>query len=298
MDLKTVLPANWIRIKRLSVSYQDKIRVGITLCLVVYLAYVCAQLALGLFINAQSQVVAAIDIKTPRSNANNMRAYNNLFGQFQRVKIRQDYKKVKLTPLNLTLVGTVFKRRNALAIIKNGRKKAKIYRQGDKIIAGVLLKDIAKDYVVIERGEKLEKILIKFKYVDPNANSRSKVVELDEFKQNKFSSTALSVKQKNKLGGYLKEISKNPRGLLSLIRIEPNFSDGKLIGFRINSSKEKRLFKELGFREHDVITRINDTMLDSLSASFKIVGLLKKTKNFDIYLDREGEQHIITIDLN
>ncbi|CAB5500856.1 General secretion pathway protein C [Bathymodiolus thermophilus thioautotrophic gill symbiont] len=298
MDLKTVLPANWIRIKRLSVSYQDKIRVGITLCLVVYLAYVCAQLALGLFINAQSQVVAAIDIKTPRSNANNMRAYNNLFGQFQRVKIRQDYKKVKLTPLNLTLVGTVFKRRNALAIIKNGRKKAKIYRQGDKIIAGVLLKDIAKDYVVIERGEKLEKILIKFKYVDPNANSRSKVVELDEFKQNKFSSTALSAKQKNKLGGYLKEISKNPRGLLSLIRIEPNFSDGKLIGFRINSSKEKHLFKELGFREHDVITRINDTMLDSLSASFKIVGLLKKTKNFDIYLDREGEQHIITIDLN
>ncbi|AYQ56473.1 hypothetical protein MS2017_0745 [Bathymodiolus thermophilus thioautotrophic gill symbiont] len=298
MDLKTVLPANWIRIKRLSVSYQDKIRVGITLCLVVYLAYVCAQLALGLFINAQSQVVAAIDIKTPRSNTNNMRAYNNLFGQFQRVKIRQDYKKVKLTPLNLTLVGTVFKRRNALAIIKNGRKKAKIYRQGDKIIAGVLLKDIAKDYVVIERGEKLEKILIKFKYVDPNANSRSKVVELDEFKQNKFSSTALSVKQKNKLGGYLKEISKNPRGLLSLIRIEPNFSDGKLIGFRINSSKEKHLFKELGFREHDVITRINDTMLDSLSASFKIVGLLKKTKNFDIYLDREGEQHIITIDLN
>jgi hypothetical protein len=86
-----------------------------------------SQLALGLFVNAQNQVVAVVDAKTLKSNANNMRAYNNLFGQFQRTKIRQNnYKKVKLSPLNLTLVGTVFKAKNALAIIKNGSDKAKI----------------------------------------------------------------------------------------------------------------------------------------------------------------------------
>jgi hypothetical protein len=85
------------------------------------LAYVCAQLALGLFVNAQNQVVAVVDAKTLKSNANNMRAYNNLFGQFQRTKIRQNnYKMVKLSSLNLTLVGTVFKAKTALAIIING----------------------------------------------------------------------------------------------------------------------------------------------------------------------------------
>jgi hypothetical protein len=97
MNLKTELLVNWIQIKKLSALYQDKIRVGITLCLTVYLAYVCAQLALGLFVNAQNQVVAVVDAKTLKSNTNNMRAYNNLFGQFQRTKIRQNnYKKVKL----------------------------------------------------------------------------------------------------------------------------------------------------------------------------------------------------------
>jgi type II secretory pathway component PulC len=58
------------------------------------------------------------------------------------------------------------------------------------------------------------------------------------------------------------------------------------------------LFKELGFREHDIVTRINDKILDNLSASFEVIKLLKQTKNFDFYLDRQGEQHIITIDLN
>jgi hypothetical protein len=120
MNLKTELLVNWIQIKKLSALYQDKIRVGITLCLTVYLAYVCAQLALGLFVNAQNQVVAVVDAKTLKSNTNNMRAYNNLFGQFQRTKIRQNnYKKVKLSPLNFTLVGLVFKVKYALAIIKN-----------------------------------------------------------------------------------------------------------------------------------------------------------------------------------
>ncbi|CAC9979743.1 hypothetical protein [uncultured Gammaproteobacteria bacterium] len=301
MNLKTELLVNWIQIKKLSALYQDKIRVGITLCLTVYLAYVCAQLALGLFVNAQNQVVAVVDAKTLKSNANNMRAYNNLFGQFQRTKIRQNnYKKVKLSPLNLTLVGTVFKAKNALAIIKNGSDKAKIYQQGDQVTSSALLKDVAKDYVVIERDGKLEKILIKFNYVNPNNHPNGKIVDLDEFKPKASSSSSdgLSKAQKHKLGDYLKEISSNPKGLLSLISIAPNFSDGKLTGFKLNSGKEKRLFKELGFREHDIVTRINDKILDNLSASFEVIKLLKQTKNFDFYLDRQGEQHIITIDLN
>ena len=294
MNLKTELLINWIQIKRLGVLYQGKIRVGITLCLTVYLAYVCAQLALGLFINTQHQVLTVVDIKTPQSDIGSMRAYNDLFGHFQSIQVSQkNYKKVKLTPLNLILIGTVFKEKNALAIIKNGRAKAKIYQQDDEITPGVRLKDVTKSYVVIERGGKLEKILIKFKYINPRNSSKNKAIDFDVPPPVKLSKT-----QKHKLVNYLHKISDNPRGLLSLISITPNFKNGKLIGFKLNSSKEKSLFKGLGFEENDIVTRVNNIVLDNLSASFKMIKLLKQTKSFDFYLDRQGEQHIITINLN
>ncbi len=299
MDLKTELTARWMQFKHFNALYQDKIREGVAVCLVVYLAYVCAQLMLGVFANSShSQTVAMTNINTLKSNTENMKVYHNLFGQFQRAQPREkNYKKVKLTPLNLTLVGTVFKAKNALAIIKNGRDKAKVYQQGDKIISGVLLKNIAKNYVVIERKERLEKILIKFNYIRPNGQSKREVINLGKFKRKTTSVSRLSGSQKRRLGNYLKEVSSNPKGLFSLISIAPNFSNGKLTGFKLNSSKEKQLFNNLGFKENDTVTRINDIILDNLSSSFKVIKLLKQTKFFDIYLDRHGEQHIITLDL-
>jgi type II secretory pathway component PulC len=38
-------------------------------------------------------------------------------------------------------------------------RKSKVYQKGDNIASNVLLKDIAKNYVVIETGGKLEKVL-------------------------------------------------------------------------------------------------------------------------------------------
>ncbi len=301
MDLKIELTTGWMRLKHLSGLYQDKIRTGITLCLVIYLAYVCAHLVLGVLINTQNQTVAITNISTPKPTTDNIDAYRNLFGQYQHTKVaRKNYRKVKLTPLNLTLVGTVFRAKNALAIIKNGSAQPKIYKQGDSITPGVLLNSVAKDYVLIERGGKLEKILIKFKYISPNAKSNRKTIDLGagDFKPKTSATSKLSSTQKRRLSGFFKEASSKPEGLLSLISIMPNFSDGKLAGFKLKSGKEKRLFKDLGFKESDIVTRINDITLDNLPASFQVTKLLKQTKNFDIYLDRQGEQHIITINLD
>jgi type II secretory pathway component PulC len=87
-----------------------------------------------------------------------MSAYRNLFGKSNDVDLRESYKIVKPTRLNLTLIGTVFKEKGALAIIENANRKSKVYQKGDNIASNVLLKDIAKNYVVIETGGKLENI--------------------------------------------------------------------------------------------------------------------------------------------
>jgi hypothetical protein len=43
----------------------------------------------------------------------------------------------------------------------------------------VLLKDIAKNYVVIETDGRLEKILIKFDYIDVKKQHKNKTVNLN-----------------------------------------------------------------------------------------------------------------------
>jgi type II secretory pathway component PulC len=62
---------------------------------------------------------------------------------------------------------------------------------GDQVTSSALLKDVAKDYVVIERDGKLEKILIKFNYVNPNNHPNGKIVDLDEFKPKPSSSSSV-----------------------------------------------------------------------------------------------------------
>jgi hypothetical protein len=44
-----------------------------------------------------------------RSEAQDISAYRNLFGDFHNVAFKEDYKTVKPTRLNLTLIGTIFK---------------------------------------------------------------------------------------------------------------------------------------------------------------------------------------------
>jgi hypothetical protein len=81
-----------------------------------------------------------------KPESQDVRAYRNLFGEFQGIEFRKNYKTVKPTQLNLTLIGTIFKEKGALAIIKNGNSKSKAYQKGDNIASSVLLKDIAKNY--------------------------------------------------------------------------------------------------------------------------------------------------------
>jgi hypothetical protein len=58
-----------------------------------------------------------------------MSAYRNLFGKSNDVDLRESYKIVKPTRLNLTLIGTVFKEKGALAIIENANRKSKVYQK-------------------------------------------------------------------------------------------------------------------------------------------------------------------------
>ncbi|CAB5498885.1 hypothetical protein AZO1586I_1271 [Bathymodiolus thermophilus thioautotrophic gill symbiont] len=160
-------------------KHKEKVRKGIMLCLFLCLVYICVLLVLSVLASMHKPIMEETNITILKPESQDVRAYRNLFGEFQGVEFRKNYKTVKPTQLNLTLIGTIFKEKGALAIIKNGNSKSKAYQKGDNIASSVLLKDIAKNYVVIETDGRLEKILIKFDYIDVKKQHKNKTVNLN-----------------------------------------------------------------------------------------------------------------------
>jgi type II secretory pathway component PulC len=160
-------------------EHKDEVRKGTTLCLLLCLTYICVQLTLSVLANMHKPTIEQTNIAILRSEAQDISAYRNLFGDFHNVAFKEDYKTVKPTRLNLTLIGTIFKEKGALAIIRSSNSKSKVYQKGDNITSGALLKDIAKDYVVIKTGGRLEKILIKFDYIDTKKPHKNKTLDLN-----------------------------------------------------------------------------------------------------------------------
>ncbi|SMN01382.1 General secretion pathway protein C [uncultured Candidatus Thioglobus sp.] len=281
----------------LNILRKNKERVGkiVTGFLVAYLAYICAQLLFSVLThNTQDQLVDISTVKIVKANAEDVGEYVNLFGQFKHKTSPKSYQKIKTTRLNLTLVGVIFKQQQALAMIKNGNSKASIYQKGDNITPRVVLKDIAKNYVIIQRAGRLEKILIKFDYI---GTKNQNIDSTNNFSKKQKTTAKISTAQKQRLAHYFKKVSSKPLELLSLMSITPNFTNGKLDGFKINPNKERKLFKDLGFKKNDIAVRINDIILDDFSASLKMPQLFDNTRVFDIYLRRDGRQSIVSIDL-
>ncbi|SMN11377.1 General secretion pathway protein C [uncultured Candidatus Thioglobus sp.] len=274
---------------------KEKVRKVVTGFLVAYLAYICAQLLLSVLAhNAQEQMMDISTVKTVKANVENVDEYANLFGQFKHKTKPKNYQKIQATRLNLTLVGVIFKQQKAFAIIKNGSSKASIYQKGDNITPSVVLKDIAKDYVIIQRAGRLEKILIKFNYIGSRNQNTGNA---NNFTQKQKTIAKISSAQKQRLAHYFKKVSSKPLELLSLMSVTPNFTNGKLDGFKIKANKEKKMFKDLGFKNNDTVVRINDITLDDFSASLKLIQLFDNARVFDIYLRRGGYQSIISVDL-
>ncbi|CAC9433440.1 type II secretion system protein N [bacterium endosymbiont of Bathymodiolus sp. 5 South] len=174
-----VATLNQIKYSNFLFEHKDKIRKGATLCLFLCLTYICTQLVLSVLASMHKPTIEKTSITILKPEPQDMSAYRNLFGKSNDVDLRESYKIVKPTRLNLTLIGTVFKEKGALAIIENANRKSKVYQKGDNIASNVLLKDIAKNYVVIETGGKLEKVLIKFDYIDAKKPHKNKTFDLN-----------------------------------------------------------------------------------------------------------------------
>ncbi len=117
-------------------------------------------------------------------------------------------------------------------------------------------------------------------------------IDKDLYTENLFYTDSQSVE-------YVKQ---NLHKVANEIYLRPIFTEdaSKLIGFKVEQIKNNSVFKKVGIRESDIITKINNTSLTSLQEMTKLFYSheLYARKDFEFYILRDGKEIKIQIKVN
>ncbi|MEO2054430.1 MAG: type II secretion system protein GspC [Nitrospira sp.] len=194
-------------------------------------------------------------------------------------------------PLDFILVGTIVGRTRSFAIIENKRtREQSLYRVGHILEGGARITNVARNRVVILRGEVVD--VLEVAYIPNQKGQRGSQV----MPSSRPPVPAAPVPMQ---GGGVRKVSKNqwvldrqevdgaignlPQ-LLTKARIIPNFNNGKPDGFRIFAISKGSLYAKIGLQNGDILHRVNG--ID-----------VKDPKNFMQIFEQLKDESQITVDL-
>lgn len=197
------------------------------------------------------------------------------------------------TSLNLTLSGVLALGHGAgFAIIQGSTKKHKYYHIDDDVSSGVTLHSVFADYVLLARSGRIEKLSLPkasdkgFSKVSASAPSRTI--------SNKIKGgTEATTDQQSSLSSLKQQLTKNPSSLVKYISISSaNDEDtGKFIGYKVKpNGSSSALFDELGLVEGDVVTTINEIILDNPNKATQAFQKLVSATQLEMTVLRSGTE--------
>ena len=184
-------------------------------------------------------------------------------------------------PLVLTGIISAEDPQNGLAILGQTAANAKVFAVGDNVPGGAKLHSVYTDYVVIDRGGHLEKLLLP-KQVAPGGAPPSAAV------LNTESPVADRMR---------KLITEQPSLLADVMRPQPVFANGKQTGFRVYPGRNRQAFVRLGLRPGDLVTAINGTPLDDPEHGQEIFRTLGSSPEAHVTVTRNGQQQDVVLNL-
>lgn len=261
----------------------NKINLAFVTVLALFASYIATDI---LWLLISPKVVESYTKPKAAKNPKNLVLVNNIFGG-NKAQVKKPRVKVIPSKLNLDLIGILFKPKKSFAIIapSSSHKLAKVYKVGDSIKSGVSVKEIGVDFVILQRGAGLEKLLYK------RIGGKNSIVNHTIYTNNK---NKLSTVQREILNEYRSEIVSNPRKLLSIVNVIPAFRNGKMLGVKVKPDKDKKTFNDLGFKSGDIVTKINNTLINDFSKFAKIRETIYRNTIFNLKIKRNNK----TVDLS
>ena len=214
----------------------------------------------------------------------------NIFGVSEKAAVQQPSKAPE-TKLNLTLKGVLAATpmEMASAIIAQGKAgKEEIYSIGDRMPGNVLIKEIHPEYVVLERGGRLETLKLQ---------KISGVSGIETSNTSSLSSRRAGGSHATELKQIRSNILKNPTSFGEYALPVVVKENGKQIGYRLKAQKKGELLAKLGIQGTDVITQINGVKLNQPQNGISALRKLSTATNLDIVVRRNGAEVPLNISL-
>jgi general secretion pathway protein C len=186
-----------------------------------------------------------------------------------------DPNSVAATQMPLVLVGTIAHSNPEMgyAIIGENPGAAKVYGVGKTITGGTKLHSVYPDRAIIDRGGKLEALLLPKKFQGSGMSAAQPGGSSDPL-----------------LGERLRELAlNNPSVITDILRPQPVFAGGQQRGYRVYPGRNRAQFNKLGLLPGDMVTAINGTPLDDAARGMEVLATMNSAANVTVTVERNGE---------
>lgn len=166
------------------------------------------------------------------------------------------------------------------AIVGENAATAKFYAVGGMIGGSARLHSVYADRVIIDRGGKLEALIL------PRGTPSTSPVN------------ARSAVANNGVGDNLRRLAQNnPSAIGELLRAQPVFSGGSQKGYRVYPGRDRQQFVRLGLQPGDLITSVNGTPLDDPARGNEILNTMNSSSSVAVTVERNGATQQLTLDI-
>ena len=189
------------------------------------------------------------------------------------------------TQMSLVLVGTIAHSDPAkgLAIVGESAASARVYAVGKTVTGGTKLHSVYADRVILDRGGKLEALMLPKKFEGGGAPPRSMA--------------AAPVRSAEPmLGDQIRQLAtQNPGVITEILRPQPVFANGQQRGYRVYPGRNRQQFARLGLMPGDLVTAINGTPLDDPARGMEILQSINSASEVTVTLERNGQSSQVNI---
>jgi len=205
------------------------------------------------------------------------------------------------TSLNLKLVGLMYStdEDEARAIIETPGTGAQGFAVREKVADNVEIYSIEPDRVILTHAGRQEALML-----DPDQNTagnpagaEAPPVENPNAGQAAITGNAAYTAAQSTSQAPPASGSKNLDDLMKDYSVTPVTENGILQGFRLKALKNPKIMQELGIGPDDVITAVNGIPLNTPGRIMILYDKLKKQREFEITLDKNGDSRTIAVDL-
>ncbi|MCB9228122.1 MAG: PDZ domain-containing protein [Deltaproteobacteria bacterium] len=214
------------------------------------------------------------------------------------------------TTLPLQLLGTIFSGDpfSGIAIIQDKSSNARnSFFVGQQIQAGVILAEIHREKVILQRPDRQEYLELEQPEVTKKRHRGKKPQEItkpsnladkaprDAYKEEGFERAGEKIVMSSDFRKKL--LTVDFAKVLQDAKAEPHLVNGELSGFRLIRIRQDSIYEKSGLQDGDIIREINGVSLIDTAQAIRLLNSLRSENELEVRLERDGSAKTINLQI-